>query len=668
MGRAEILRIQRSVKQQLCMFNTPKFPYFAAMRTALLLSICLLASHSTFAQMNAPANPKSGFDSLGVSRDSSLVQSGTLDQASEYGKPALQRQSYSLDRFQFYLPVYRTQYINSTLGNNGTALQVLQIEPAFNRGFHPGYRTFLPYTFSLDSVRYYDARSPFTQAQYVQGSKQENFFRLIHTQNIGQAFNFGIDYQRINSEGFYTRQKAAHSAIQFHGWLRPENSRYQAFVAAVYHKGVVQENGGLNADGDSLYRNNIEQNRKLLPVSIETARNQVFRNGVQWRQQFDLRRKSTDSTAHHRGFLRIQQTASYQFQRHTYDDPSPDSAFYPAIFNALQNNTAWLHQLWAHEIALLRLSAASDTGKAFQSEFRAFLRQQGYHAAVQDYGKADSLLIKGQNQSAGGSLRLRKGNLKVQGQAEVFLSGYNSGDTRLDARLDLPLGQHMHLVGELQSFLQQPDYQYQNFRSNFQHWQHNFNKTALAQLKARIILKPLRLQAGISNQTLGNWVVADSLGRPEQIAKGLNVLSIFAQHELPFGAFRLQSRIRYQQISDAEILRMPAFQWQESLFWETAFRKSSTRIRIGIDVTGCSAFQAYGYNPWSGLFFRSNTASNKGLLQADAYLSARISRARIFIKVEHFNARFGEPEYILIPGYPLPDLALKLGLNWSFFD
>ena len=92
-------------------------------------------------------------DSSTIGRDKSRVEYIGLE-ASESGNRQMSKMDYSLDRVQFYLPVYRSQLINSTLGNNGTAIQDLNFQPAFNSGFNWGFNTFLPYTFELKNIQF----------------------------------------------------------------------------------------------------------------------------------------------------------------------------------------------------------------------------------------------------------------------------------------------------------------------------------------------------------------------------------------------------------------------------------------------------------------------------------------------------------------------------------
>ena len=611
-------------------------------------------------------NRKPAFDSSGVSRDSSDVTFTGIE-ATERRMPKMERKSYSLDRFQQYLPVYRSQIINATLGNNGSAMQPWIFAPAFNRGLGWGFRTFEPYFLHTEQLKIYDAKSPYTEANYVQGSREENFFRLIHTQNAGKALNAGIEYERINSEGFYVRQRAAHTALRFHLWLRPEKSRYQLIAGASYHRGLVQENGGLTAFGDSLFRTNTQPNRKLYPVGLQSARNQQFRNGVLIRQSYDLIKMKSDSLRRS-ATLRLQHTAAYDFHRHGFDDPSPDTLYYPNIFNANTNTTSWIHRKVNNEFALLKLESAPDSTHRVQLGFKAFLRQQYVELHTEFYGLSDSLNLRTFNQSAGGFLRLEGLKWRVNASAELFFAGFNAGDTQLEGSLELGKKDGNTLTISLESFFQEADYQLQFFSSNFSYWNQDFAKQSLLRIGAEYRDYRDRWSLFLHNRVMGNFVILNSLGRPEQITQAQNVISAGGKHKLRFGKWNLHSHILAQLASNTDVIRLPLLQFQENFFWETPFKKSKTVLRIGADFMASTAFTAYGYQAWSGLFYRSNNANNSGLLQADVYISARIRRARVFIKFEHLNSSFGDQTFILTPGYAINDRALKLGLNWTFFD
>ena len=635
--------------------------------------ICILLCGHSYGQFqqtpNIPGASSGNFDSTGVGRDSSRVEFASLE-LTETGKDPLQKISLSLDRFQFYLPVYRTQFVNSTIGNNGTAMQDWNFRPSFNQGFNWGFRTFNPYIYQLEDLRFFDAQSPYTHASYVQGGQKESFFILDHTQNIGKAWNFGLGYQRINSEGSYVRQTAAHSAIRLHVWFRPENSRYQALAGAVYNNGASQENGGITNTGDTLYSSGSETNRQLIPVNLPGARNRIFSNGVLLRQTYDLVKPTIDSSGKTDGkaSLRLQHTIEHVFRRHTYDDTNPDSTYYAFIYDKNKYKTVYNFNSWENEFALLKLSNTADSSSEMSIEFKAYAKQQFVKAWTPDSVGGDSMGISSVNQSVGGFVRYKVNSaVNISGKTEFFYSGYNTGDALFAGDIQFKTRKQFLLKAGIESFRQQPDYQFNRFVSNFGNWSNNFNKINLLHIYGEFNLPGLNLHVSVNNRLLGNWVYVNQSGKPTQSTAALNVLSAYVQHHLRWRKWNLNSRIIFQQVSGADILRLPAIQVQESFFYEGRLKRT-TVFRLGLDVLMSSAFNANAYQVQSGLFYLQDTNRNNGIVQADLYVSAKIRRVRIFVKLEHANSGLAGFNYDLIPFYPLPDRSLKIGFSWVFFD
>jgi len=582
----------------------------------------------------------------------------------------MSKMDYSLDRVQFYMPVYRSQLINSTLGNNGTAIQDLNFNPAFNGGFNWGFNTFLPYTFELKNIQFYDAQSPFTEASYTQGGKKEAFFRIRHTQNIGKSFNFGIEFQRVNSEGTYVRQATAHSAVRLNFWFRPGTERYQAFAGIVYHKGASFENGGITESGDSLFQTNTESNRQLYPVNLDKARNKVFRNGFLLRQTFDLIRPASDSSGIRKdgAIVRLQHTVQYNFNRHSYDDENPINDYYSTILDSTRTFVDYYNTQWENEFALLKLSSQADSSKKMHWEAKAFLKQQAVHSWM-DVQLNDTIQnFKTINQSVGGKFvyHLRP-SLNLHAQAESFVSGFNSGDISLSTALEVKPSKGLKLKVGIETIQQEAVYQLQHFASNFGSWDSKFQKISINRIFGEMEVKKLNLHLRISNQIIGNWVLLAQTGRPIQSAKTLNVLSAQMTQQINLRKWHLQSRLLIQQVNDESQLRLPLIQYQESFYREGLISKT-TPWRFGLDVIGCTDFKATAYQTQSGLFYLQDTFKNKGLIQANFYVSVKVRRARIFAMLEHVNAGLQGINAYVIPNYPLPDRLLKLGFNWVFFD
>ncbi len=624
---------------------------------SLLIAAFIFSIFSGFAQTEST-----------VSRDSARIVAFTLE-ASERSGDKGTTLSTNLDGMQLYQTWYRTQYFNTSLGNLGNPFQSLVYTQQFNRGFHFGFRAFEPYTFQLEDQLVYDAQAPYTEAFYVQGGKVENFFRLLHTQNIGKKFNAGFEFKRVNSEGQYVRQAAAHSALRMHTLFKPGKGRYQVLAAAVYHKGVSQENGGLTAEGDSLYGTELRDSPKLLPINLAIARNEVFQNGLLVRQHVDLFRSFNDSLpAINGGFLRVQHTFLHGFQKHAYDDEQPVNAYYDTVFESGRLSTTYNMQRFISESALMRISSAVDTSKFLRFDARAFIRQQWAVMNAAQFIANEQVLFDVFNQSAGLAMRLANRTTTLDARGEYFYAGFNAGDQNLDIRYKQELGKEFTIGIRANQFKQTPDGQLLHFVSNFGRWKNNFDPIKHQNFAAELNAKKLRLSFIASWQNTSGLIYLDSLAMPAQDSGAVNVMRLGLTHTLRLWKFYIQSNICYQKSSNSETIRIPELQFRESVYFQSRIRKAAPIMRIGVDLTGCSAFRPQSYLPYAGMFFNAANASKSSLFLLDFYLSVQVRRARFFLKSEHINSLWSTGDYIVAPNYPLARHGIKLGLSWVFFD
>jgi hypothetical protein len=643
------------------------------MQHRLLFFLSMLLGTSVFGQFGTSnsgnGTMKSGFDSSEVSRDTARVEVAGLA-LTESGNRKLRPLIYRLDRFQYYLPVYQEQFINSTLGNNGTAIQDLRFRPQFNHGFNWGFNTFLPYAFDLKNSLFYDTQSPYTEATYTQGGRKEAYFKIRHTQNVGKDLNFGLEFQRVNSEGTYLRQAATQSALRLHAWYRPGNERYQALAAVVYHKGTTYENGGLTASSDSLFNTNTVSNRQLYEVNLSNALNKVFRNGFLIRQTFDLVKPASDSSGKQAegAILRLQHSFQYNYNRHSYNDQDPVNAYYTTVVDSGLTFVDYNNRQWESEAALLKLSTKSDTSHSMHWEAKAFLKQQSvklwmdYPIAGQNYS------FNTFNQSVGGHLNYHfRPEFLLHVETEAFYAGFNSGDIQLAGDIQLLPSKKFALKIGTESYRQAPMYQQQRFVSNFGSWDVSLKKINVLKVYGELSFPKIHSHVLISNQLISNWVVLGQNQQPIQSNSAVNVLSLQLAHQFNVGKWHLSNRILVQQVNGADVIRLPLIQFQEGLFREGKIGKT-TPWRIGIDVIGCSGFKANAYQSQSGLFYLQDTKTSEALIQANFYVSAKIRRARIFAQLEHFNAGMAGMQAYVLPYYPLPDRLLKIGFSWVFFD
>jgi hypothetical protein len=301
-------------------------------------------------------------------------------------------------------------------------------------------------------------------------------------------------------------------------------------------------------------------------------------------------------------------------------------------------------------------------------ESKAFFKQQVADVWMGIPVNGTDFNLKTINQSVGGKFVYHLNQaLKIHAQTESFISGFNAGDISISTNLEVKPSKGLRINVGIENMRQEAVYQVQHFASNFGSWDTSFQKISINRIFGDLEIKKLNLNLRISNQLIGNWVLLAQTGRPVQSDKTLNVLTAQLTQQINLRKWHLQSRILIQQVNDESQVRLPLIQYQESIYREGLISKT-TPWRFGLDVIGCTDFRANAYQTQSGLFYLQDTFKNKGLIQANFYVSVKVRRARIFVMMEHVNAGINGMNAYVIPYYPLPDRLLKLGFNWVFFD
>lgn len=131
------------------------------------------------------------------------------------------------------------------LGNNGTATHSLLFSPVMQSGFDPGFHSFDVYKWKLERVRFFNTTRPYSELNYLLGSRTEQIIEVMHTQNIKPLWNFAFQYRLINAPGFFQNQRTNHNNYLFTSRFQSRNLRYTGHVVLLANKLLAGENGGL---------------------------------------------------------------------------------------------------------------------------------------------------------------------------------------------------------------------------------------------------------------------------------------------------------------------------------------------------------------------------------------------------------------------------------------
>ncbi len=551
----------------------------------------------------------------------------------------------------------------SSLGNNGHANISMVYKPTFKSGVDFGNTSALEkYMFNNDSLNYYWVGKPFTQLNYVMGSKKEQNLFVDHSQNVSSWFNVGLTLRYTNSPGYYPNQETDDKNFAFKTRFQTKNYRYVVLANYLHNKIRLEENGGIKYD--SIFEQNIESNRQNFTVNLTTAKNTLKENTYYVKQFFFISKRhrfrlSTNdsltpqrkiipgnislSTLYSRNIQVYQQDSSdNSFYRNYYDSVNPtyDSTFVSKVENQLSwtNSDNAKRQLLTFNFALKHLYSelTVDTTKTF---FNQLIPSAEVKFTVSDI-------------------------LKLYFSGDIVTGNAYAGDFHLKGALLLHT-KFGDLSYSLTSALQEPDRFYGYYSSNHFRWSNNLNKQGF--FLNTIEYKIKNLHAGVNFFNIGNFVYFDSLAMPAQLGSNLNVFSAFLRKLINVGNWSFDLRGVYQTTSD-DALRVPELAADISIYFTKDLFKKATILQTGVDVFYNTSYFSYAYMPAIKSFYVQNSVKTGDYFYTNVFLNLQIKRSRIFVKYINLAYLLKDFSYYTVPSYPMQDGGFRFGVSWMFYD
>lgn len=631
-----------------------------------------------------------GGDSLGhrnFLEDSISISFRYLDSARQY------RLDSSMGDFYRRYPVPAT-WIH--LGNTGTAARSLLFAPNFSAGFDPGFHAFDPYLFKVEKARFFSTTRPYSELNYLLGSRVEQVIEILHTQNLKPNWNFNFQYRLINSPGFFKSQKTNHNNYLLSSWFQSMNKRYNNYLAIAGNKMQSGENGGIqdtaNFLKDPVYKDRFNIYTKLggddpfssnfFTTKINTG-NKYNEFTFLMRQQFDLGRKDsivTDSTIIPLFYPRLRFEHEFRLDqnKYTFLDYNADSLYYKTYYDTALVSTA--------DTIIVR-----DFWKLISNDFSIYQFPDANN--LQQFIKLGILLqnISGEFNSGKKSFvntighaeyRNRTRNLAwdIEANGKLFFTGLNKGDFQAHISLQRDLGKK---IGSLrlgfENTSRTPSFIFDS-RSSFYFSKNpvNFKKENNTHLFASYFLPVFRFRITGHYYLMTNYAYIRKYYIPEQESSLFNVLQIAIQKTIKLGKkWNWHAELYFQQtIGDAPV-NVPALYSRNRIGYEGNLGFKNLDIAFGTEIKYRSPYKAADYSPILGHFFYQDTIRVRNPLpDIAAYIHFRIRPFKAFFRIENLNtARKPQGEglsftnnNLLAPNYALPGLQVRLGVFWSFVN
>ena len=640
-----------------------------------------------------------GTDSLGKRNkfeDSLTISFRYLDTTRQF------KLDSSINDFTRRYPIPSDHYF---LGNTGNPTESFLFSPVMRSGWDPGFHSLDVYKFTVDKARFFTATRPYSEINYMLGTRSEQYIELMHTQNRTPNWNVGFQYRFINAPGIYKSQKTSHNNYLLTNWVSSTNKRYNNYVVIVANKLQSGTNGGIR---DTLtsggFVNYIDHPNYTDRFSIPTklggdaqVSNNFFNTDVSlgnkyndlhavMRQQFDFGQKDslvTDSTVIPLFFprLRMEHTIKYSKYRFFYDDSQPERRYYERYYNI---NPADIPGAFRVE----------DSWKELLNDFSIYTFPDAKN--LQQYIKVGAALqnLSGQlkdtltehkftNIFGHGEYRNRTRNQRwdLLAYGKLYFIGLNAGDYEARASIQSLLGQK---IGSLklgfENVNRSPNYMY-NANSSFYlpAEASDFKKENSTHLYADIYQPLLKLNLSGHYYLVNNFLYLTDFYRYQQHNTLFNLVQVSAKKVFETGRkkqWKWRSDLSLQKIIGNAPVNVPLIYTRNRFAYEGNLGYPKLDIAFGFDTRYRTNYKGNNYSPLLGQFFYQNDSIVKYKLpDIAAFVHFRINSFKAFVRAENLNTfRKLGPNWgftnnnFAAPGYPYPGLLIRLGIFWGFVN
>lgn len=650
-----------------------------------------------------------GLDSIGVDTIGFPVDSARFGKLPPRGKkkkpvPVFGNEVYYFnpekpeDIFQFvdtiisssffqYDPARTSKFDYASLGSVGSPLMPLFYEWKDKFGSRTGtHEVFAPYIKEESDVKFYTKSKAFSDFYYSQGSEQnDHVFRGDFGRSFDNGIKLSVSHDRLihtlnnpalelNNNAFYDYAGTKNTSLLAGLAFQKEGSKYQSFLTYAHNEINQLYNGGIESTGDSASMANLRDRIEFadtlsvgitIPINIpaETA-NLRYRLRTGALTQFFTLSGDNKQDANSSRIFNIKHKIKYTSDIYRFSDSGFNDAYYGILATDDRGIRVALHQrVLENYFGLSTLKTVN--GKAIPSplgDISVGLLHQFARFDGEGYtSRFNNLFVEGSWKFS----PIKQINVDAFGQLGVL---DNIGDFRFKAAAELALEKW----GSLQAILRQQryspsQYEQQNFATQVQVWDSNFDKSFNSQLGFKYILSSQKLEAGLSYFLLDNHIYFDDSFQPQQANGSINLVQFYIKKDFKWNVFYLENLIMLQS-SDNDVVTLPAWWSRHSLYVQRRIFNNIMLARFGLDLRLNDTYFANNFNPALGQFHLQSTREVDLYPAVDAHFGFVIEEFRIFVKMENVTSSITRDIFYQIPNHPQKELVFRFGISWRFLD
>lgn len=571
----------------------------------------------------------------------------------------------------FYDPTNPLFEYYQELSNSGHAHKNLEFSFPTSIGFNNNLIFYDKFIITKSKILYPIVYQPFTEINYMMGGKKEQHLNVIFCREFLPRFfvtlNFNIDF----APSVYQRSYAQNSYFIGNFRWNTKNERYGLNGYYFTNKIDVNENGGITAD--SLFVDNIDDDKTVIPVNLMGASNLIKVSGFGINQYFILR-NSDIQTEKKIGFGRISYSFDYQRNRYLYKDSEPTSAFY-ATFDEVLNTDETFDSLTFYTIKNGIFWNSLSYGK-YNNDIPFYLTFGVEHNYTYHNGYKEILTGEQFNKVDYQNLRVKAGiiinlfkSTRITGKGELILSDYHAGDFILNAQWKQFLGSYKKNIGALAFDInfsrKSPDWFEETYYSNNFRWNNDFNPATYLRFKGAYETRWLSI--GLKQTIIDSYIYFGENAKPVQYTGTLNITSAFANFNIKLKYFEICGMASMQVADNEDIIHLPLFYGKLKFGWDINLVKGISMMQPSIVINYFTEYYADAYMPALRTYYLQKEVKIGNYPFLDLYITFKIKRANIFVGYTNIYTLAKDNRYFTTPHYPMRDSKFVLGVNWRLY-
>lgn len=630
---------------------------------------------------NSSSNLKSNSNDLAISKSNSKNDSvAPIDWykiiAYNYSQTAVDT-SLTIKKFQDFNYLGKDMFGMQRLSNDGQTYNILdysliqhQLQPSF--GFQAKDFNF----YRIEDINYYNVPTPFSEIKYRSAIKQGQNLNALFATNLNERLNIFVGYRGLRSLGTYINQLNSIGNFKIGGSYNTKNERYFLRTNIVVQDMSNQENGGITDIDLFQSSQNPYNNRERLNVYMRDAKSlfKEFRTFLDHKYKFN-KSEENEIWLKHRMVYDYKTNQFEQNQLNTYEK---NISYFGNSYTSSINDKVRFRNFY-NQLALAYKSATLGE-VSFDVDFSSF--NYFYNSVV--IKNDNSIVPTSLNYDVvtlGGSYAIAKQGLNFSAFAKQSISKFAT--TELQANVHYQINRDFGLKAQYQFLSKIPEMTAQLFQSSYvnYNWKNDFSNEKIQSISAVLENPYVNLSGNFqflndkiyysnNNQTIDAYGIPEyQLISPKQYGKSIAYFNIKAHREFKFGKFALDNTLMFQQVSqDQNILNVPSFLTRNTFYFTDQFFKKALFLQTGIVFNYHTKYYGNDYSPILGQYYIQDYRKIGGFPTFDLFVNAKIKTVRVFLSLEHFNAKLTGYNYFATPTQPFSDMTLRFGLIWDFFN